>query len=352
MKAFLQSHWKLVLGVNLLLGVVLWIVFLTDVSLRGTIPDILFPPATALFALLTLGALSAKRKIGIFAYIPSFGGGCLYLFMGLIMIVPPFTLAFLFGADEIANEVRIQKIESPNQINIAEVYFRPVGAYTGGSGKIYIRVTNKYIPFFERDIFSGKTYAANEDTTNYASWIDDNTLYITENDEKINIRESKPEIPTIAVVPLMSMGIIQNQIEESQLTAPLQDIPIYPAVRNHESIRYWDFKKTSERIYFLSQGDLEEVYDWHISNLAKSPWKILDVQIVPNDDPAYEGYNKNAYCITAQKNDNGQETIYYFEIFQLHELLEPDYESIDPNIWDVRVIVTTPNPDSIYCWLK
>jgi hypothetical protein len=161
------------------------------------------------------------------------------------------------------NEVRIQKIESPNQINIAEVYFRPVGAYTGGSGKIYIRVTNKYVPFFERDVYSGKTYTANEDTTNYISWIDNNTLYVAENDEKISIGEIKPETPTIAVAPLMIAGLIQNQIEESQLTAPLQDIPIYPAVRNHESTSYWDIKKTSERIYFLSKGDLEEVYDWH-----------------------------------------------------------------------------------------
>jgi hypothetical protein len=68
--------------------------------------------------------------------------------------------------------------------------------------------------------------------------------------------------------------------------------------------------------------------------------------------PAYEGYNKNIYCITAQKNDDNQKTIYYFEIFQYHGLLEPDYKFIDPNIWDIRVIVSTPNPDSIYCWLK
>src|ERR671925_786499 len=99
MKAFLQSHWKLALGINLLLGVALWLGFFTDISLRGTIPDILFPPFVIIFALITVGAIPPeKRKFGRLALIPSCSGGCLYLLMGFIMLIPPLTLAFLFGA--------------------------------------------------------------------------------------------------------------------------------------------------------------------------------------------------------------------------------------------------------------
>ncbi len=351
MKAFLQSHWKLVLVANLLLGVSLWFGFFTNLSLRGTLSDILFPAFTTIFAVTTLGALpTEKRKFGGLAYIPSCGGGCLYLFMGFIMLIPPFTLAFLFGASEIANEVRVQQIASPNHTDFAEVYFRPVGAYTGGSGRIYIRVVNKYMPFVERDIYAGKTHTSDGKTTNYVKWLDENTLYISEVDKQISVGSIQPELPSLAIVPLMIVGFIQGQIRESQLTAPLDDIPIYPTRRENESTSYWDVEKTSERIYFLPQAQIEKVYDWHLSNLSKSPWEIINSQIVPDSDPIYQGYN--IYCITAQKSDGNHTTIYYFEIAELHKLLEPDYRLLDPDLWDVRVIVATPNPDSIYCWLK
>lgn len=353
MKAFLQSHWKLVLAVNVVLGGSFWLGFLSDLSLRGTLSDILFPPFIMIFAIITLGALPIeKRKFGGLAYIPSCGGGCLYLFMGFIMLIPPFTLAFLFGASEIADEVRIQQIAAPNNIDFAEVYFRPVGAYTGGSGRIHVRVVNKYIPFVERDIYTGKTYTADEKTTNYVQWLDDNTLYVSETDNQISIGSIKPELPSLAVVPLMIVGFIQGQIRESQLTAPLRNIPIYPARPENESTSYWDVEKTSERIYFLPQAQIKEVYDWHLSNLSKQPWEMIDTQTVLNSDPAYQGYNTYVYCITALKHDGNQTTVYYFEIAKLHALLEPDYRLIDPDLWDVRVIVATPNPDSIYCWSK
>ena len=353
MKALLQSHWNLVLAVNLLLGIAFWFGFLSDLSLRGTLSDILFPPFILTFAIITLGTLpTEKRKLGRLAYIPSCSGGCLSLLMGLIMLIPPFTLAFLFGVSEIKGEVRIQQIASPNNIDFAEVYFRPVGAYTGGSGRIYVRVVNRYMPFIERDIYAGKTHTADEKTTNYVRWLDNNTLYVSETDKKISIGSVQPELPSLAVVPLMIVGFIQGQIRESQLTAPLRDVPIYPARTENESTSYWDIEKTSERIYFLPQAQIKEVYDWYLSNLSKLPWEMTDTQIALNSDPAYQGYNAYVYCITALKHDSNQSTVYYFEIAELHRLLEPDYRLIDPDLWDVRVIVATPNPDSIYCWLK
>jgi len=353
MKIYLQSHWKLILVLNLILGIALWFGSFTDVSLRGTIPDILFPPFVTVLALITLGALPAeKKKLGVLAYIPSFSGGCLYLLMGFIMIVPPFTLAFLFGASEIADEVRIQQVASPNNLEFADVYFRPVGAYTGGSGRIYIRVVNKFLPFIERDVYTAKTYTVDEKTTDYVKWLDNITLYISDTDQQINIGGVKPELPSLAFIPLMIAELVQGQIRESQLTAPLNNVPVYPAKREHESTSYWDIPQTSERIYFLPQAQIKEVYDWHLSSLSEQSWEITDSQIVPNTDPTYQGQNAYVYCITALKRDDNLSTIYYFEIAELYTLLEPDYSSINPDLWDVRVIVATPNPDSIYCWLK
>ncbi len=177
-------------------------------------------------------------------------------------------------------KLEIQKIASPNNIDFAEVYFRPVGAYTGGSGKIYIRVVNKFLPLIERDIYSGTTYTADEETSDYLKWIDDNTLFISETDEQISIGNIKPEIPTLAIVPLMIVGLVQNQIEESQLTAPLNDIPIYPARTEDDSTNYWAVQKTAERGYSLPQEQTKEVYNWHLSNLSKPPWEIINSQIV------------------------------------------------------------------------
>lgn len=353
MKVFLQSHWKLVLGINLLLGITLWFGFFTDVSLRGTIPDILFPPLVAIIAMKTLEIIPLERKsISKLGLSPSFIGGCLFLLMGCFMLIPPFTLGFLFGVSEITSEVRIQRIASPDNIHLAVVYFRPVGAYSGGSGRISVRVTNRFLPFVERDIYYMRVSHANENTQDYLTWKDNNTLYISENNQEVSIGTIQPSLPTLAVVPLMAVGFVQNQIEESQLTVPLHDIPIYPANREHESMGYWDIKKTSRRIYFLPQAQVEEVYDWHIASFSESPWEIVDIRTVSNSDPAYQGYETKIYCITAQKNNDDQTMIYYFEITKLHGLLEPDYEFIDPNVWDVRVIAATPNPDSIYCWLK
>ena len=212
MKAFLQSHWKLVLIINLLLGIVLWLDWFTNISLRGEFTNILFPLIVAFLALITLEILPAeKKRLGVFASIPSCGGGCLYLLVGFMMLIPPFTLYFLFRVSEIADEVRVQQIISPNRINFADVYFQPVGAYGEGSGRIYIRVQNKFLPFIERDLYSGTTYMTEENLTDYVQWLDDSTLYISETSTRISIGNVKFELPSIIKYPLLEINFFQNQ---------------------------------------------------------------------------------------------------------------------------------------------
>lgn len=68
------------------------------------------------------------------------------------MFVPPFTLGGLFAFDELAGEKQIQQIESPDGRLTADVYFRGVGAYSGGNGRVDVRIRDRFVPFLERDV--------------------------------------------------------------------------------------------------------------------------------------------------------------------------------------------------------
>lgn len=338
MKIFLQSHWKLVLAINLFLGISLWLGFFTDISLRGTIPDILFPPLVVVFAVATIRVVPTERKkLSKLAYIPSYIGGFLFLLMACIMLIPPFTLGFLFGVSEIASEVRIQQIESPNNSRIAEVYFRPVGAYSGGSGRVYIRVTYTYFPFLERDIYYLRVSHADENTRNYLQWIDNDTLYISETDEKIVVGTIKPDMPTLAIVPLMIIQLINHQIEENHQIAPLLDIPIFPAKvlkdeRDYDETLY----KTAERTLFFGRStNIEDALGWYEDVLSKYPWSVLEVKKYP--DAADE--QRTRYCIVAEKINGNEKRIFYWEFFYWTGLDE-SYLKID---------ITTPNPSMGAC---
>lgn len=204
MKTYLLSYWKVILVVNLLLGVFLWFIDSTDYSLKGTISDFVFPPLVFIIALLTLLAVTdiRKKRSSKLICLPSLIGGGIHILVGILMVLPPFTLALLFGIDEINNEVRIQQVSSPDNSQTAEVYFRPVGAYSGGSGRIYVKVSNKLLPFIERDLLYLRVSHADENTKNYLKWIDNDTLYVPEIKEYISVGTVELETPYAIAVPI------------------------------------------------------------------------------------------------------------------------------------------------------
>ncbi len=170
------------LSLNVFAGLVLWFGYSTDLSWTGTIPDLLFPPIVGVVALATLMIQKDVdphlRWTYRFACLPSLLGGSLAVAIAIVMFVPPFTLGGMFMADEIANERLIQNIASPDGGRIASVYFRGVGAYGSGSGRIFIRVRSRSLPILERDIYSVYPSYAYEDTQNYLRWRDRDTLEI------------------------------------------------------------------------------------------------------------------------------------------------------------------------------
>lgn len=309
MKAYLQSHWKLVLGINLLIGIALWFGFFTDVSLRGTIPDILFPPVVAILATTTITIIpEEKKKLDKFIFIPSLLGGYLYIITGCVLLVPPFTLGFLFGASEIASEVLIEETPSPSNDLVANVYFRPVGAYTSGSGRIYVRISNKYMSFLERDVYAGKTYSASAKSINYIKWLDEKTLYINETNELISIGKIEFEMPAIAIVPIIVVGFIRDLISESQLTKPLRDIPIYPGKVEDDSTTHYKSSGQTIRIFLLPNTKKDAVYNWYLDILSQSPWEIIDTNTSVSSGKLDE------YCIKVRRIVDNQEQIFYWEI--------------------------------------
>ena len=101
--------WRIIVGINLSLGLMLWFGYCTDYSWVGTVPDYCFPPGVALVSLLSLmsaGKCTEKRfrRLCRLACMPSLIGGGLAVVLMVIMIIPPFTLGFFFRLSEIEDE--------------------------------------------------------------------------------------------------------------------------------------------------------------------------------------------------------------------------------------------------------
>lgn len=212
------------IGVNLLLGSTFWFFETTNYSPAGTLPDFLF----ALFALFVALAASILipfsshelRPLVTLSSVPSLAGIVPYVLFIVIAAIPPFTLGLFFIVGEIADETVIQEAVSPDGWSVAKVYFRGVGAYAGGNGRISVRVVNRWVPFLERDVFYlGRSYADRDDP-DYVKWRDNNTLYISETKEEVHVRLVELELPLTFRVALFILGLVYSLINPSPPVAP------------------------------------------------------------------------------------------------------------------------------------
>ncbi|HWB02886.1 MAG TPA: hypothetical protein VG796_07680 [Verrucomicrobiales bacterium] len=164
---------------NLILGGMLWIGICTDVSWRGTLPDILYPFAVACVAALALlkgdkGTLPRARRLYKWACMPSIIGCSITLLSMASVVINP--LGLMFRLSEFSSETVIQSAVSPDGTRVADVHFRPVGAYSGGNGRVYVRVHYRWLPFIERDLVYVRRSYADETTHDYLEWRDADTL--------------------------------------------------------------------------------------------------------------------------------------------------------------------------------
>ena len=206
----MNGRWKAIVGVNLGLGILLWFGYCSDYSWRGTIPDYVYPLIVAVVAVVSLllkdkGPNTGARRSYKAACMPSLvGGGAVGVLM-VIMMIPPFTLGLLFALAEFEGESMIQSTVSPNGMQVAEVYFRPTGAYSGGNGRVDVRVHYRWMPIAERDVYyCGRSYASDK-PQEYLRWRDADTLEIvgdsTGNDE-VKLGILKWTEPMIIVGPI------------------------------------------------------------------------------------------------------------------------------------------------------
>jgi len=343
-KQWSLSKWRIVTIVNLALGVTLWFLYSTDFSLAGTIPDLVFPP---LVGLVGLGSLIVAKNvpdrthkiIGRLLCLPSIIGAGLALFVALLLMVPPFTLGTLFTLSEIADETCIQATVSPNGTQVAEVYFRGVGAYSGGNGRIFIRIKYPAFPLVERDIFYLSSSDADETTTDYLKWGSNDSLYISEIQQEIVIGKIQAETPEVVDVPInlihYLIAVDQKASAERELTLPVRDVPTYTGRITDDQSQYSEGLQTVFRSFNIPDHSPDEIAAWYRQTLSTPPWSMRQINRYSIQE---SGVNQVRYCIQAQRDDEQTAHVYFWELM-----------GQDDGVNGVHVNIGTPQPITDTC---
>jgi len=197
--------WRLVAGINLLLGALLLFMDCTDYSWANNAADALFGPLVAIVAIVSMcgarwRATWRRWRIRI-ASLPSLIEGGMQVALAVFLLVPPFTLGGLFSLSEMLSERPIQQAVSPDGRRVAEVYFRSVGAYGRGNGRISVRVRERLLPCVERDVYSLSRSYASGSPEEYLQWRDNDTLYMSEKQVEVKIGPVKVSYPSAITVP-------------------------------------------------------------------------------------------------------------------------------------------------------
>lgn len=325
----------------LALGVLFWFLSFTNYSLVGSWPDVIFPVAVGLAAFISLAVALPRtegraRVVTAVVHLPALLGGGLFVLSTLLMFVPPFTLGGLFGFDELAREKQIQQIESPDRRLTADVYFRGVGAYSGGNGRVDVRIRDRFDPFLERDVYYLSRSLASETSSNYVSWLDNRTLKISETGETVDVRGVKTEVPTIVAIPVVLIGMVIQAAQEERvnqaLTAPVRDVPLYPASVVVGGPRY-DAQRANVLRSIETGDDLQRVVEWHRQQLAKAPWQVIGINSHDDDDGL--GYHTEV-CIQARRVAADGTRMYYWEL-------------IGKTAGGVHINIGTPKPITNAC---
>lgn len=180
---------------NLVLGVFLLFLLLTNVELNSTVANFLFPLVVLVFGKISYRKITEPQKRKILFYLPSFVGSICFYAVTILICVFCF-VGSVFWVSEEMNKTRIQHCYSPNKIEYCDVYHYPVGAYAGGSGRLRIFLVNKYFPIIRKEVYyESKSYLEiTKDTESeyYTSeydiveWEDNNNIKVG---SVINIRE-------------------------------------------------------------------------------------------------------------------------------------------------------------------
>jgi hypothetical protein len=183
-----------------LLGVTLWLGLLTNWRWSWTTANAVHAMAALVAGSIALFAKITRqlRRPGwnpVWAALPAFSGGVVALLGPLLMFVPPFTIAAVFAADEIAHEQLVQREPSPSGRSDAIVRYRRVGAYAPGAGKLVITDRYRRLPFLERDVVGPITTSLSEDAGSFVRWIGPNRIRLEEHGDVFDVPGTRFESP-------------------------------------------------------------------------------------------------------------------------------------------------------------
>lgn len=173
-----SSIWKLVLAVNVILGLFLWIGLCTDYYWDSLLANICYPPLVAIIGTKTLLAnpnalLKKQQWLKVVCCLPSIAGGLPYI---ILVLLVPFSCGLIAFLDDEMGFAQIQQAISPNTSKIAEVYFKPYTPLTAEYGRVEVYLKYKWLPFLRRGLYyDGYTH---KDMRIYLIWRDEETICI------------------------------------------------------------------------------------------------------------------------------------------------------------------------------
>jgi hypothetical protein len=142
--------------------------------------------------------------------LPSVLGGIPYLLLMIVLMVPPFVYGPIVWIQQQSSAVRIQQVESLKGSQIAEVYYLPVGPLPELNGGIEVHLRYKSLPFVKRDVFVVRQTNADENTHDYLSWVNNETLHIKETEEKLKLDWIEWEVPAFIRLSIELVRYLQR----------------------------------------------------------------------------------------------------------------------------------------------
>jgi len=199
-------------------GLLLTIGLFTDFSWNSIWVNLIFPPTVGILGLVCFKASKpiAKTKRqkwyrGI-CCLPAMICGLPYFVVMIGAIFPPFILATGFWVTEEADRSIVQKSVSPDGSVVALVSYKPSGAYTSGLGSTELQLTYPNFPLVKRDLHKmGKT-DSDTNRTNWIKWIDNNNIYIIDNQKTIEVGVVKFEIPQVLFVIFLGIAMLARLV--------------------------------------------------------------------------------------------------------------------------------------------
>ncbi len=206
------------LFISSFVGLLLWVGLFTDYSWSNVWVNVLFAPIVGIIGLIVwlgtrkMAKTASKRWLHLrrLACIPSMLGGLPYLLLIVVAAIPPFILATMFWIGEQKDAILIQQELSPDGHRVAEVYLRPVGAYSGGNGRIEVHLKYTWLPFIKRDIYYRPVSYVSDSQTDYLQWRDNNTLHLSEDNSEISVGFVNFDLPAFILLPLNYIRLMRT----------------------------------------------------------------------------------------------------------------------------------------------